>query len=143
MLGSMFSGCSADITLTNKSNTRLTKANAMFNVYYGTSIDLSGFSLRNSTNNDNFITVAPNLVNFKAPSNINKHINILATNLSVDSLMSIINNLMSVSVTQTLELGAVNLAKLTDNYFKIDIKTEVVHVVDGILITMIDIRKLI
>lgn len=118
-VGSMFSGCSADITLTNKSNTRLTKANAMFNVYYGTSIDLSGFSLRNSTNNDNFITVAPNLVNFKAPSNINKHINILATNLSVDSLMSIINNLMSVSVTQTLELGAVNLAKLTDEQIAI------------------------
>jgi surface protein len=120
-MGSMFSGCSFNVVFTNRSNSKLTKVNAMFNVFYGSSIDLSNFSLLNSTNNENFITVAPNLTNFVAPSNINKHITISASNLSVDSLMSIIDNLMTVNITQTLTIGPANLAKLSDEQIAVAI----------------------
>lgn len=118
-MSSMFTGCSLDIVFTNKTNNKLNKVNAMFNVFYGTSIDLSNFSIKNSTNNDNFITVAPNLVNLKAPTNISKHITITASNLSVESLLSIIDNLLVVTTTQTLEIGSTNLAKLTDEQIAI------------------------
>lgn len=110
----MFTGCSCDIVFTNKTTTKLTTVFSMFNVYYGSSIDLSGFSIANSTNNNNFITIANSLINFKAPSNINKSINITADNLSVESLLSIIDNLSSVAKTQVLTIGQVNIAKLTD-----------------------------
>ena len=118
-MGSMFTGCSMDVEFTNKNNDKLTKVNAMFNVFYGTSIDLSNFSIKNSINNDNFINVAPNLINLKAPSNISTHIKITASNLSVESLLSILNNLSTVTITQTLEIGSTNLAKLTDEQIAI------------------------
>jgi hypothetical protein len=40
-------------------------------------------------------------------------------NVSVESLMSIIDNLMEVKETRILKLGAVNLAKLTDSQIKV------------------------
>jgi surface protein len=110
----MFTGVSCDIVFTNKNTSKLTTAFAMFNVFHGTSIDLTGFSIAGSTNNNNFITLAANLVNLKAPSNINKSIAITAEKLSVESLMSIIDNLNSVAKTQILTIGEVNIAKLTD-----------------------------
>jgi surface protein len=113
-VASMFSGCSCDIVFTNKVTNKLTSVFSMFNVYYGTSIDLSGFSIAKSTNNNNFITIANSLVNLKAPSNITKSINITADNLSVESLLSIIDNLSSVAKTQILTIGEVNIAKLSE-----------------------------
>jgi surface protein len=113
-VASMFNGCYCDVTFTNKNTNKLTSAAFMFNVYYGESIDLSGFSLAKSTNNNNFITIAPSLVNFKAPSNITKSINIIAENLSVDSLLSIIDNLSSVAKAQVLYIGQGNIDKLSD-----------------------------
>ena len=118
-MGSMFTGCSLNVTLTNRTNPKLTKINTMFNVYYGTTINMSGFSIANSTNNENFINVAPNLINLTAPSNISKSIKITASSLTVDSLMSIINNLATVSTTQNLEIGSANLAKLSDEQIAI------------------------
>jgi hypothetical protein len=54
------------------------------------------------------------LVNFQAPMNISVDFCVDAcTLLSHDSLMSIINNLTTVT-GKTLDLGATNLAKLTD-----------------------------
>jgi surface protein len=120
-MSSMFTGCNMNVVFTNRTNDKLNKANSMFNVYYGSSIDLTNFSLLNSTNNDNFITLAPNLVHLAAPSNINKHIKITASNLSVDSLMSIIDNLLTVNITQTLEIGSANLAKLSDEQIAVAI----------------------
>ena len=120
-MGSMFTGCSMDIVFTNKPNKELTKINAMFNVFYGRSIDLSNFSIKNSINSENFINVAPNLTDLKAPSDISRHIKITASNLTVESLMSIINNLATVAVTQTLEIGSANLAKLTDEQISVAI----------------------
>jgi hypothetical protein len=55
-----------------------------------------------------------NLTDLKAPKNINANLSVSAcTLLTHDSLMSIINNLMTVTSTKTLTLGATNLAKLT------------------------------
>ena len=120
-MGSMFTGCSFNVKFTNRTNPKLTKVNAMFNIFYGSSIDLSNFSIKNSTNNENFINVAPSLVNLKAPTDINKSIKITASSLTVDSLMSIINNLSTVSKTQNLEIGAANLAKLSDEQIAVAI----------------------
>jgi surface protein len=111
----MFTGCSCDISFTNKNTNKLTSVFSMFNVYYGVSIDLSGFSISKSTNNNNFVTISPTLVNLIAPSNITKSITILAENLSVESLLSIIDNLSSVAKTQILTIGQVNIDKLTDD----------------------------
>lgn len=118
-MSSMFTGCGCDIVFTNKNTSKVTNAFAMFNIFFGTSIDLSGLSLRNSTNNDSFVTVAQNLVDFIAPEDICVDIHITADNLSVESLMSIINNLSSVSKPQILEIGYNNIAKLTDEQIAI------------------------
>ena len=120
-MASLFTGCSCDIIFTNKNTTNVKSVFAMFNVYYGEKIDLSGISLINSTNNDSFITVAHNLVEFNAPSDISEDIIITADGLSVESLMSIINNLADVVKPKVLEIGANNIAKLTDEQIAIAI----------------------
>jgi surface protein len=120
-MASLFTGCSCNITFTNKNTTNVKSVFAMFNVYYGEKIDLSGISLINSTNNDSFITVAHNLVEFNAPSDISEDIIITADGLSVESLMSIINNLADVVKPKVLEIGANNIAKLTDEQIAIAI----------------------
>ena len=116
-----FSGLVCDVIFTNKANPALTNAQAMFNVYYGTSIDLSNFSLANSTNNTNFTISALNLLNFVAPSNINASIKFVADKLTYASLMSIINNLNIVNKATILEIGAKNIAKLSEEELAIAI----------------------
>lgn len=55
------------------------------------------------------------LVHFYPPKNISKSFNLTNDNqLSHDSLLRIINNLITVSTTQTLTIGTYNLSKLTD-----------------------------
>lgn len=55
-----------------------------------------------------------NLVDFYPPKNISQSFNLTDDiNLSHDSLMRVINNLVTVSTTQTLTIGAYNLWKLT------------------------------
>ena len=120
-MSSMFTGCSCDIVFTNKNTSKVTTAFAMFNIFFGTSIDLSGVSLRNSTNNDSFVTVAQTLVDFVAPEDICVDIHITADNLSVESIMSIINNLATVSKPQILEIGYNNISKLTEDQIAIAI----------------------
>ena len=117
----MFTGCACDIVFTNKNTINVTTSFAMFNVFYGTSIDMSGTTLRNSKDNRSFITIADNLINFVAPDEISYSISIMADYLSVDSLMSIINNLSVVTSTQTLEIGDVNINKLTEDQLAIAI----------------------
>lgn len=111
----MFTGCSCDIDFSNKNTDQVTTTFAMFNVFYGTSIDMSGCSLKNSKDNRNFISIADNLIHFKAPKDISYSMYIMAENLSVESLMSIINNLADVKNTQTLEIGEHNISKLTED----------------------------
>jgi surface protein len=113
-MSNMFNNCSCDIIFTNKNTNKVTTASAMFNVFHGTTIDLTGMTLKNSTNNNNFLTSAASLVNFVPPKNISSDIKITAEKLPVETLVAIINNLATVTKTKTLEIGPVNLAKLSD-----------------------------
>lgn len=85
------------------------------------SLDLSNWDWNKVNNNDwgghasSCFKGMRNLVNLKAPKNISVSIDLTETdNLTVDSLMSIINNLKTVSTAKTLTLGTTNLAKLTE-----------------------------
>ena len=112
----------SNIKLTNKITPVLKKAYGLFCTYYGASLDMSGFDLSNSLNNDGFITWGPNLVDFKPPANITTSIGVNAEKLSVDSLIALINNLVpSPKHTQTLNIGAKNIAKLTEEQLAVAI----------------------
>lgn len=104
----------SNVKFNNKVNNALKNTTSMFNIFYGNSIDMTNFSLANSTNNTQFIAIAPNLVDFIPPTNINTSIKVLAENLSVDSLKALIENLGIVTKPQHLEIGSSNIAKLTD-----------------------------
>ena len=83
-----------------------------------TSLDLSNWDINKvtasyATSNAFNCSV---LTDFKAPKNINAAIDFSScTNLTHDSLMSIINNLTTKTSTTKLTLGATNLAKLSDD----------------------------
>jgi surface protein len=110
----------SNIKLTNKTTPVLKNIFGLFCTYYGTSLDMTGFDLSSSTNNDGFITWGPNLVDFKPPANITTSIQINAEKLSVDSLISIMNNLVPAPKhTQNLNIGAKNIAKLTEEQLAI------------------------
>ena len=123
---SMFYSCSSySATLTfkpNLSNWDTSNVTSMYNMFYisrFTDIDMSGCDVRNVTGTgwgEGFdIFDYSYLVNFKAPQNISVSIRFMSTKLTHDSLMSIINNLATVSTTQKLTIGSTNLAKLTDD----------------------------
>ena len=120
-LNSMFTKTSCDITFSNKDTSQVASAFAMFNVFYGETIDLSGLDFSNCKDTRSFVTVADNLVNFMPPNNISSNIMLTADNLSVDSLVAIINNLATVKNTQILEIGEYNIQKLTDEQLAVAI----------------------
>ena len=92
---STFNGCKTLIEL-DVSNWDISKITASY--YLGNTFD-------NCTS----------LVDFYPPKNISTNMSVeKSTALSHDSLMRIINNLITVASTKTLTLGATNLAKLTD-----------------------------
>ena len=117
----MFYGCTGTLSfkpnLSNWDTSNVTTMYDMFYISYFTDIDMSGCDVRNVTGTGygkGFGTFDYNyLVNFKAPQNISVSITFQSTKLTHDSLMSIINNLATVSTTQTLTIGSTNLAKLT------------------------------
>ena len=120
-LNSMFTKTSCDITFSNKDTSQVASAFAMFNVFYGETIDLSGLDFSKCKDTRSFVTVADNLVNFMPPNNISSNIMLTADNLSVDSLVAIINNLATVKNTQILEIGEYNIQKLTDEQLAVAI----------------------
>ena len=81
------------------------------------SLDLSNWDISNVTASYAISNAfnCPALTDFKAPKNINVAVDFSkCTNLTHDSLMSIINNLTTKTSTTKLTLGTTNLAKLTD-----------------------------
>ena len=116
----MFSGCT-NLTSIDVSGFDTSKVTNMNSVLYGCqtlkSLDCSAWDVTKVTGSYNlgsafnYCTV---LVDFKAPKNINANMDVTySKNLSHDSLMSIINNLMTTTSTKKLTLGATNKAKLT------------------------------
>ena len=79
-----------------------------------TELDLSFWDISKVTTIGTAFNNCTKLVDFKAPKNISANMNVSSsTALSHDSLMSIINNLATVTSTKTLTLGTTNKAKLT------------------------------
>lgn len=111
---SMFENCKFNVDFNGKSTVNLTNTSRMFRGFLGTSINMQGCNFINAISNDDFIQNANNLVDFTAPNNIGSNITILANNLSLNSLLSILNNLSEVTTTQTLDIGSTNIGKLTD-----------------------------
>ena len=80
-----------------------------------TELDLSFWDISKVTTISGAFNNCTKLVDFKAPKNIGANMSVSSsTALSHDSLMSIINNLATVTSSKTLTLGSTNLAKLTD-----------------------------
>jgi surface protein len=77
------------------------------------SLDLSSWDVSNVTNMEGIFDQCSKLANFKAPKNISCNVSFYYCPLTHESLMSIINNLATVTETRTLQLGSVELAKLT------------------------------
>ena len=98
--------------------TNVTNASNMFDCTYSlTTLDMSGCDVSNVTDfgSDFIYNGSYYLTTVKAPKNISVSIKFDSNKLTHDSLMSIINNLATVSTTQTLTLGSTNLNKLTDD----------------------------
>ena len=116
----MFNSCFklASLDVSNWDTSKVNNISYMFgscNVL--TSLDLSNWDISKVTASycASGAFSCPALTDFKAPKNINTTIDFSScSNLTHDSLMSIINNLTTKTSTTKLTLGATNLAKLTD-----------------------------
>jgi surface protein len=102
-----------DISKWNVSN--VTTMEDMFNCAQSFNQPIGDWDVSNVTDMNGMFVQCTALTDFEAPKNISTDISFqYCTALSHDSLMSIINNLIAVSTTKVLELGATNLAKLSD-----------------------------
>ena len=118
-MSNMFNSCFSltSLDLSNWDTSSVTSISYMFgscNVL--TSLDLSNWDISKVTASYNATNAfnCPALTDFKAPKNISTAMTFSQCPLTHDSLMSIINNLITVTSTTKLTLGATNLAKLTD-----------------------------
>ena len=98
-----------------------TLANAFAGLSGITELDLSSWDVGNVTNLTNLVQNCNKLTTFLPPKNINVSMSDFtkSTLLPSEQLMLIINNLNTVSETQTLRLGSNNLAKLTPEQIQI------------------------
>ena len=103
-----------NVDLSGKDTSQVTTVNRMFKDFGGTSINMSGCDLSNSTVNTNFIYNSPELVEFIPPININSSMTVTANSLPVEVFEAIIENLLEVVETQTLLIGTTNLNKLSE-----------------------------
>ena len=112
---SMFNSCKllTQLDVSNFDTTNVTNMSYMF-AYCSQLIqlDVSNFNTSKITNMSSFIASASVLQNFISCA-IPVSFGASGTALTHDSLMSIINNLATVTTTQTLTLGSTNLAKLS------------------------------
>ena len=116
----MFYNCNnlTSLDLSNFDTSKVTNMSYMFyNCNNLTSLDMSNCDVSKVTTlGDYMFDNCTALTDFKAPQNISVAVKFSeCTNLTHDSLMSIINNLATVSSKKTLTLGSTNKAKLTDD----------------------------
>ena len=120
-MSNMFSYCKALISL-DLSSFDISKITSLIYTFQNcenlTSLDLSNWDVSKCTTASAFSNTfygCKALTDFKAPKNISTAMSFSScSNLTHDSLMSIINNLATVTSTKKLTLGATNLAKLTN-----------------------------
>ena len=84
-----------------------------------TSLDLSGFDTSNVTNMASMFLGCSNLTSLDSMQNIPVTLDLSPTILDATSLLDVINNLATVTTTQTLTLGSTLLAKLTEDQIAI------------------------
>ena len=106
------------LTILDVSNWDTSNVTTMFQTFAWcanlTTLDLSNWDVSKVTSMSYMFDGCKALANFTAPKNISAAVDFSAcTNLTHDSLMSIINNLTTVTSTKKLTLGSTNLAKLT------------------------------
>ena len=113
----VFNSCNSlqSLNLSNWDTSKVTGMNYMFQYCINlVNLDLSSFDMSKVTMTNNMFYSCRALTNLQAPRNISADINFSScTNLTHDSLMSIINNLATIS-GKTLTLGETNLAKLSE-----------------------------
>ena len=118
-MSNMFSNCTnlTSVDVSNFNTSKVTNMGYMFNNCNNlTTLDLSNFDTSKVTDMALMFYNCTALTDFKAPKNISANISFSScTNLTHDSLMSIINNLATVSSKKTLTLGSTLLAKLTSD----------------------------
>ena len=114
----MFNNCESLTTLDVSSfdTSKVTSFNNTFAYCESlTSLDLSNWDVSKATSFSSAFFNCTALTDLQAPKNINAPIDVSkCPNLTHDSLMSIINNLATVTSTKKLTLGTTNLAKLTN-----------------------------
>ena len=119
-MNTMFGYCHSftELDLNNFDVSKVTNISGMF--YFCSkliSLDVSNWDIGHITGNYNVhsaFNYCISLVDLYPPQNINANMTVnSSTALSHDSLMRIINNLMTATSTKTLTLGATNLAKLS------------------------------
>ena len=99
---------------------KVTNMESMFSGCSGlTSLDLSGFNTSNVTNMSNMFKNCSSLTNLDSMQNISVSLDLSATILDVTSLLDVIDNLTTVTTTQTLTLGSTLLAKLSEDQIAI------------------------
>ena len=114
----MFSGRSSltSLDVSSFNTSKVTSLSNMFNdCKLLASLDLSNWDVSKVTSFSSAFYNCTALTDLQAPKNISAALDVSkCTNLTHDSLMSIINNLATVSSSKKLTLGSTNLAKLTD-----------------------------
>ena len=113
----MFARCT-QLTQLDLSNWVISKVASMQYMFENcsklTQLDLSNWDTSKVASMQSMFENCTSLTDFIAPKNINVNTSFnYCNNLSHDSLMSIVNNLATVTSTKTLILGSTNLAKLS------------------------------
>ena len=111
----MFYNCQslAELDVSNFDISNVTDMSYMFDSCESLiSLDLSNWDIANVTDASSMFYYCKNLTNFKSFKNISTDISFSGCPLTYTSIMSIINNLATVTSTKTLTLGSTNLAKL-------------------------------
>ena len=114
----MFNGCTG-LTSLDLSHFNTSQVTTIGSIFYGctslTSLNLSSWDISKATSLSSVFYNCTALTDLQAPKNISAALDVSrCPNLTHDSLMSIINNLATVTSSKKLTLGATNLAKLTD-----------------------------
>ena len=121
-MSGMFVGCNnlTSLDLSEFNTSKVVDMSVMFYYCTGlTSLDLSGFDMSYVTDMGDMFTGCSKLIELDSMQNIPEALDLSTTVLDTTSLLDVINNLATVTTTQTLTLGSTLLAKLTEEQIAI------------------------
>ena len=115
-MNNMFSGCSSLTSVPLLNTSKVTNMGGMFSDCTSLT-EIPAFDVSNATTLGDYIfnncrkLIAIHMVGAKVSFNIYVH-----TNFTTEALHEIIDNLATVTSTQTLKMGSINLAKVSEEY---------------------------